>query len=674
MKKISIILLSFISVLATAQDVKFGKIDSQILSQTQHPTDPEAAAAVLYREYKTEYVYSKSTDWFILVTEVFERIKIYNKNGLDAANKLVYLYVDNKDKEKIGSIKGFTYNLVGGKEEKTKLDGENIFQEKVTDFYNKASITPPNVKEGSVVDISYKVSSPFLWNIPELRFQEDIPVDKVVSEVVVPEYYIFKQHVKGMYPLTFNEKRSLRQVQLTGQASGDAGLETGVQQTRMISEKVSVNETTYYVSGENIPAMRDESFVSNIDNYRTAVRYELTGTKFYNSPYKMLSQTWNDVAKSMNEYENFGKQLSKTSYFKSDLARVTTGIQDTVQKAVAIFSHVKDKMNWNQEKRLYTDEGLEKAYEKGSGNSSEINLILTAMLREAGLQANPVLVSTRSHGIPIFPTQQGFNYVVVKVNTSKGSFLLDATEKFAVPNILPERAINWIGYMVKPDGTSESVNLTPKNPSKNVVYVSANLSPDGSASGKVRIQRFDQFAFNFRENHSKQNREQYLDYLENKGFNSDIVVDNYNLQNETDLSKPIIENFEFSKEDQCEIIGDKIYVSPLLFSARQENPFKLEKRDYPIDFSFPTESQYLITINIPEGYTLESVPESVAYELPEGIGSYQYNITSRGNQVQIKLTSSINAPLISSEGYVMIKNYYEQIVLKNKEPIVIKKI
>lgn len=71
MKKINIILLSFISVLATAQDVKFGKIDSQILSQTQHPTDPEAAAAVIYRAYKTEYVYSKSTDWFILVTEVF---------------------------------------------------------------------------------------------------------------------------------------------------------------------------------------------------------------------------------------------------------------------------------------------------------------------------------------------------------------------------------------------------------------------------------------------------------------------------------------------------------------------------------------------------------------------------------------------------------------------------
>ena len=71
------------------------------------------------------------------------------------------------------------------------------------------------------------------------------------------------------------------------------------------------------------------------------------------------------------------------------------------------------------------------------------------MLREAGLGANPVLVSTRNHNIPLFPTLDGFNYVVSLVEFTDGnSILLDATEKYAMPNVLPYRALNWNGRKV----------------------------------------------------------------------------------------------------------------------------------------------------------------------------------------------------------------------------------
>lgn len=72
-------------------------------------------------------------------------------------------------------------------------------------------------------------------------------------------------------------------------------------------------------------------------------------------------------------------------------------------------------MVWNGDYGKYTDQNISKAFKEGKGNVAEINLLLVALLKETGLQANPVLISTQSNGIPIFPTLEGFNYVIAGV-------------------------------------------------------------------------------------------------------------------------------------------------------------------------------------------------------------------------------------------------------------------
>lgn len=671
MKKIVLPIVLLFSLWLSAQEVKFGKIEKSLISQTAYPDDADAPAAILYRSTEIEYDYRPNSG-FWLVTKVFERRKIYNKAGLDKGNLEVLLYKSRSDKQKIQSVKGITYNLEGDKIEEFKLKKDQIHQTNYDKYFDIVKITPPDIKEGSVVDISYEINSPFNY-IHELVFQEDIPVKKAEAQVRFLEYFQFKPHVKGMFPLTFDQKYDVKTIKLMSSSGSDAGVNGTIQSSSSYNGTVSVNESVYTISGENIPAIKPEAYVTNIKNYRTTVRYELTSVKLPDEPFKMYAQTWGDVAKTLNEDGDFGQQLGKSGYFKKDLQNLQQQHSDSLQQLGAIYNFVKQKMSWDKSGSIVCDDGVEKAYERGSGNVAEINLILTAMLREAGFKADPVAVSTRTHGIPVFPTIDGFNYLVTRVKLGAGNLLLDATEKYGVPGIIPERAINWVGYAINKDGSAEQINLIPAKPSKTVVYVTAQLNPDGSAEGKARLQHFDQFAFNFREYVSDLKEELIFENIENNYFNSDIEIAEYKMLNKEDLGKPIIENFSLNKSDQCEIIGDKIYVSPLLFTGRVENPFKLNKRDYPIDFGFPYEFQYLITINIPEGYQLESVPESVAFEMPENIGSYQLNINQRPNQVQVKLNSNINAPLISPEGYEMIKNYFSQIVEKNKDRIVIVK-
>ena len=86
-----IIFLLLISVTTTnAQNFKFGKVSKEELEEKQHPLEPEANAAVLYKSENISFVFSAS-EGFEQVREVYERIKIYNKEGFDWATKKVRL-------------------------------------------------------------------------------------------------------------------------------------------------------------------------------------------------------------------------------------------------------------------------------------------------------------------------------------------------------------------------------------------------------------------------------------------------------------------------------------------------------------------------------------------------------------------------------------------------------
>src|SRR5690606_4831561 len=171
------------------------------------------------------------------------------------------------------------------------------------------------------------------------------------------------------------------------------------------------------------------------------------------------------------------------------------------------------------------NDGVRKAYKEKTGNVAEINLMLTAMLRYAGLNANPVLVSTKSHGIPLFPTTDGFNYVISAIEGNDTRILLDATDKYAMPNVLPKRALNWMGRLIRKNGSSVEVDLTASNLSSQVVNMIVKINEEGSIEGKIRKNFTNHIALNFLDENSGMANEAYLEKLENTY--SGIQIDGY---------------------------------------------------------------------------------------------------------------------------------------------------
>lgn len=663
------ILLLFISKV-TAQEFKLGKVSIAELEQKVHPKDSSAAAAILYKRGRSRIEYDQS-DGFITVTDVEARIKIYKKEGYNWANQSVWYYSQDNFREKVSFADAVTYNLVDGKIEKTKLKSDGAFDEKVNKFRAQKKIAMPNIKEGSVIEFSYQVRSPSDRMIREWDFQTSIPVNYSELKTCIPEYYVFNSRQKGYVFPKVTIERTPKSISFTvKERSGGVGL--SATRTEVSTEKIDYMETQTTYVAVDFPAMKDESYVNNIDNYTSSIQHELSMIKYPNQVLKPYSTDWNSVVKTIYEYDDFGPELNKTGYFEDDVKKLLEGKNTPDEKIVAIFNHVKTNVKWNDYTGYSCDNGVKKAYKEKAGNIADINLMLTAMLRYAGLTANPVLVSTRSNGIAIFPNRTAFNYVIAAVETPNGNVLLDASDKFSTPNVLPFRALNWLGRLIRKDGTSEEVDLMPKKNSNDIVFMNYTVDSEGKVTGKTRRQSTDYNAMITRDNIDGVKEDEYLEKLENK--QNKIEISEYSRTNEKDLLLPIVETYSFTGNNLCEVIGGKIYVSPMLFFGGEKNPFKQEIREYPVDFGFPFTDKYNITLKIPEGYTPEVLPLPVVVNMEDNLGSFKFNILANGDLLQISIQHQINEAIVSTEKYEMLKEYYKTMIAKESEKIVLKRI
>ena len=664
----AIAILCFLNI-SVAQNYKFGKVSKEELAQSQHSTEPASEAAILYREVHTTFDYS-SDSGFYMITDVFERVKIYKKEGFDWASKEIELYQGNSgSNDEISGLKAVTYNLNGGNIEEIKLKNEGVFNEVTTKYIHKVKFTMPDLKEGSVIEYKYTIKSPFISNIDEFRFQETIPVEKVDVRFASPEYFIFKTHEKGWIPYKVGKNTRDRIIPMSNARSEYDKF--GNMTSKGGSRDLKFKEDIYNIELSNVPAMKEEAYVGNIDNYSTSLKFELSYVDFPGSTMKTYSTTWEDVSKGIYEVDSFGSELAKSNYFEDDLNKILSGVSNPEEKISRIFSFVVNKMSWNNYTGYYTNEGVKEAYKKGSGNVADINLMLVAMLRKANLNADPVLISTKDHGMPLFPTRNGFNYVIAGVELPQGILLLDATNKDAEIGILRSSIMNWQGRIIKKDGASDWVSLSPRTPAVKTAMVNAEIKPDLSFTGKAQNRFTGNYAFQYRTDFKSLTEDAQRKAVEKK--TSQTELSNLKFENLTTVGKPVSLDYDFESLDAVEDVAGKLYFSPMVFMATVENPFKPETRDYPIDFGYPMKDRYIINIALPEGYKVESMPENAVFNLGEDTGSFRYLISQVGNKLQLSVEFSINKSFIAAEEYGNLKKFYELLIAKENEKVVLSK-
>jgi len=667
MKNTLIILICFISVNFFGQKRELGKVTVDELKQKNHSTDSSAVAAIMFKLGDVIFDYTQQ-DGFFINTTIRTKIKIYKKEGYDWANFEMLLYNEASAKQTLEIKSAYTYNLVGDKIEKTKLKSEGEFNEKVNKYWSKKKITMPNVKEGSIIEIEYTIKDEGTGLIDEWTFQDQIPVDYSEYNTYIPEYYVYNPYFRGWLAPKITKEDFRKTIELRNRESeGNSRMYTTVN----VNEVSYILKKTSYIL-ESIPAIKNESFTNNIKNYISSLVLELAMTKFPNAMTQSYSTDWETVTKKIYENSDFGPELNKTGYFEKDIDVLLKGVTSPAEKTAIVFNFVKDRMNWNEMNGYSCQNGVKSAYQDKTGNVADINLMLISMLRYAGLDANPILISTRSNGIALYPSRSAFNYVIAGIEVENQIILLDATNKYSLPGILPIRDLNWFGRVIRKNGSSAIVNLTPDKKSIDVVTLMGIIKEDGEIEGKVRKKSFDYNAFIFRNNFNGVSKDSYIEKLEKE--NNGLEILEYEVQNNLVLNEPIVENYSFKTNNSVEIIGGKMYFSPLLYFALSENPFKQENREYPVDFIFPNQDSFRVSLTIPDGYVVESLPEPKLIALPENIAKFSYEVSKTNNQVQLSYSLDLNRVVIENVYYEALKNFFKELVNKNTERIVLKRI
>jgi len=387
---------------------------------------------------------------------------------------------------------------------------------------------------------------------------------------------------------------------------------------------------------------------------------------------KRYSKTWEDVVETVFRSSSFGNELQKSNYFEEDIDRELTGVTGEKQRIQKILNFVKNKVVWNKHLGVGAEEGVKKAYKNNRGNSGDINLMLIAMLKYAGIKAYPIILSTRDNGVQLFPTVQGFNYVVAGIKNGKNYLLLDATQKYSDIDVLPLRDLNWFGRAIEEDGHSIMLDLIPKKGAVETTMLDVNINDDGSVEG-VSKQRFSRhYAMLLREKYAANTEDGYIEFLEEKY--DDVRISNFEISNQNEVVKPLSQSFDVLIEDVIEETSSKIYFSPLFYLAINRSPFKSEKRDFPIDFGYPWEDRFIVKIKLPDGYKIESMPVETIFALPNKIGKFTYRISESNGLIELSSNISFNNSLIKSEYYDELQEFYRQIIKKHTEKVVLSKV
>ncbi|WP_205500647.1 DUF3857 domain-containing protein [Rufibacter psychrotolerans] len=641
---------------------KLGQVTPEDVKMTTYAPDTSAAAVVLYDLGESSFLFTKGTQ---LQFKRIMRIKILKKNGLGEADLVIPYYV-RKDgtKEEVLNIKGVTYNWENGQVTKQQLEDKAVFDEKRDANWHLKKLTMPNVKVGSVIELTYTIKSDFFQFLRDWEFQRSIPVKWSEYRVGMVPFFEYKHILHGLLPFHVKDVKVEHKTApiVVDRKVGYVNMEE--------RGTISMQVVQYRWAMKDVPAFTEEPYLANANDYISKVEFELSKIQYPNQEPRYTTVDWQGFTSELLKDEDFGGQLANTAYLKKTAEELVAGKTDYLEKVKAVLGHVKSHMRWNGKHLIYT-QNLRKAYESRTGSAAEVNLVLTALLREAGISAEPMLLSTRGHGQPVTnsPMISKFDYVIARVLIGETNYLLDATEQDLPFGMLPFRCLNGQGWVVQaPAG--KWLPLTGLETNLQQITGQLKIKPTGEVTGALMENYRGVPALQVRSSIRGKGEEAYLKELANTS--DDWVRQQVKILNLDNLQEPLKTEYQLNKAGEDQAV-DLLYLAPLLTHGQEQNPFKLATRQYPVDFASPVNESYVFTYELPAGYVVEELPATALLTLPGNAAKFTYVAQVINGQLQVASKLNINKTLFQPSEYGNLREFYSRIVAKHAEKIVLKK-
>ncbi|MCY7328594.1 MAG: hypothetical protein LH618_08605, partial [Saprospiraceae bacterium] len=426
----------------------------------------------------------------------------------------------------------------------------------------------------------------------------------------------------------------------------------------------------------NLPAIRSEPFVTTLDDYRAHIGFQLASVTFPGKTEQKFMTTWEDLAKEMEKWDGFGQQYKREKNSDDMWQRLSLQLApgmaaDSIAQQVLRF--VGNNLKWNGELGYILEGSLDDAFQRKTGSSAALNLALVALLRRAGLDAVPMLVSTRNNGKTYekSPFREQFNSVVAYLRQGDSGLLLDATNPFLPVGQLDVRYYNGAGWLVD---SKQPVWITLKPPEAlQTWFGQLRLAESGELSGKFTINVTGAIAADWRGELTHTSEQDFLKKHFAPGY-PDITFDSIHFAARQNFYKPLQVSFQCRIPNAANIVNDFIYCRLVLDYLVEENPFKSLNRSFPVNFAYPVKMNYALNLQLPLGYVVEELPQAARIALADDTGKISFNCSNASPQmVQLQFRMNLSKAEFAAEDYGALRKFFGLIAEKTQLQLVLKR-
>ncbi len=664
----AMLLLSGLAMSQKKSEARFGRVSAEDFKTTRYDLDTSAAAVIIADIGSSSF--ESGNDWFIQVYQRYKRIRILKKSAYDEANVTIYLHQEGNQEERVSNLKAVTYNLEDGKVVETKLESRSVFTDKRDKNTIVKKFTLPAVKEGSIIEFTYTINSEFPYMLRPWSFQDaQYPVLWSEYEVTLPEYFEYIFLSQGYNPFFIKDSENSRKT-FTLRAPTNTGYGTSSQRTEAFTVTPGVTRHRWVI--RDVAPLKEENYVTALGNYVNYIEFQLSAYRFPERQVEPVMSTWPKFMERLLQDENYGGGLDKNNGFLSDKTdELTKGVDAPKEKAIRIYNWVRDNFTCTDHSALLGTQSLRTTFTKRNGNVADINLLLIAMLRQARLNAAPVLLSTRSNGkiYPAYPIRSKFNYTIANLIIDSVDYDMDATRPFLGFGKLHESAYNGFARKVTPE--AELMKFDADSLKQQEVTTIFIVNDDkGKMNGHFEQQATYFDSYRLRARIKEKGEEAYFKERA-KTFMQDVDLSNGKFKKLQDYSEPAIVEYDFTFSHPDE--NGMIYLNPMFSESLRSNPFKSANRKYPVEMPCVMDVNYTLSMQIPVGYVVEDMPKSTLVKYNDGEGIFQFLIGQQGDMIQLRSRIKLGRANYEPDEYTSLREFFDMIVKKHAEQIVLKK-
>jgi len=628
------LLITFLFI-ANAFSQDFGDINEADLAMTSVAEDPEADVVILFNKAQMGI-----TPDFNLEMDVHVRIKILTEAGKEWANVDIGYWHEDK----IFNLEAQSY-LPNGDE--FELDDDEIFEENIMNYkYYKFAI--PGVEIGSVIEYKYSLFSDYITNLEPWYFQSKEFTKLSEISVLLPKGFNYSVLKKNW---TFYDVKQTQEEIWNPYKSG---------------KKIA----RYIWTGKNMPAIRKEPNMNSFKDYYAQILFQLVS--FKNEYFShTFAKTWNDIAE--NNYKTFEVRINSGGDQADFVDTYLSGITDPLVQAEKIYKYVRSEIETESGSSWYPKKEPEEVFEDKKGKPSEKNTLLLNMLNHIGLKAEPLLISTKSNG-EIFrkwAQLQQFSRTIVCLTLNKKKYFLDSSNKFCPFGSLTPNCNVGIGLLLQEE-EGEIVKINPaKSKNKTEIVTNASLKDDGTMIAESNI-IFNGYRAVLERNNIF-NTEDLSKFIENKidDFNVEAEIDTFYYSELDSIEKPLLLTIKYKLPAYCEETSGLMYFTPPFITLFKNNPYKKDRRDFPIDYQYAYDARETINLKIPDGYKILEKPKTKKAVMSK------FNFTKiffgSENELECKRNYSRKKTHFSVAEYSKLKAVFDKIVESDQDLVVLKK-